>query len=134
MEEKLLNQQKVSNLVNKGDRGGYSDSDIKKTERNAIMDLHSKTDYHGDIINSIAQDIKDSHGNLITMNREVKSQGEQIARIHVNVQDTGTSVKRADKNITIMQRRAVCQKLLLHILAVVLFLAIIIVFILKLAK
>jgi hypothetical protein len=119
---------------NSGKASGISRNDVDKIERDMVLDLHQKTDYQQDLLTGITRDLVDTHSNLVVVTQEIKQQEGQIGRIHVNVKDTETSVKRADKNITVMTRRAICQKVLLHILAVLLFIAIVIVFIFKITK
>lgn len=117
---KLMSNEKINNKAN--------------VERDMILDLHQKTDYQQDLLNGITKDLVDTHNNLGTVVKEVKSQEEQIHRIKGNIQDTAVSVKKADRNITVMTRRTFCQKVLLHILVVLLFIAIGVVLILKLVK
>ena len=105
--------------------------EASKATRNAILDLHKKTDYQGDLIDDIGKDLIETNRNLDNINLEVKKQGEQIVRVHGQVLQTGASVKRADKTIGVMSRRNSCHKLLLHILAVLLFVSIVTVFIIK---
>ena len=117
-----------------GNGNNISKADVKKLERDAIVDMDKKIDYQGELMNEIGKDLYSAHGNLTGIVKEVKSQGETIVRIKDNVQDAGTSVKRADKNITLMQRRSFCQKLLLHVVAVTLFLANAAIIIYKISK
>jgi hypothetical protein len=114
--------------------GNVSKSDAKKLEREAIVDYDKKVDYQGDLMNEIGKDLNNANSNLTGIVKEVKTQGDTIVRIKDNVQEAGTSVKRADKNITIMQRRSYCQKLLLHVVAVMLFIANLTMLIYKLSK
>lgn len=128
-EEKLLNNQKVKNLLHNGSAG--SSDQVGKATRGAILDLHKKTDYQGNLIDDIGKDLLETNKNLDHINVEIKKQGEQIVNVHNNVLQTNASVKRADKTIGVMSRRNVCHKILLHILAILLFAAIIIVFVIK---
>lgn len=133
IEEKYTSQQNMNKLItNTGN--SLSRSDVKKIERDAILDYDKKVDYQGDLINEIGRDLNNAQGNLTGIVKEVKAQGETIVRIKDNVQEAGTSVKRADKNITIMQRRSFCQKLLLHTLAVALLIANVTIIVYKVSK
>lgn len=124
IEEKYNSECRMKNLMStKG--VGMLKEEVKLAEREALLGLHQKTDYQGELINSIGTDIITAHNNLTGIVTEVKVQGDQINRIQQNVGETNTSVKRTDKTINVMQRRAVCMKVLLHILAVALFIAII---------
>jgi hypothetical protein len=114
--------------------GNVSKSEAKKLEREAIVEFDKKVDYQGELVNEIGKDLNNAHNNLTGIVKEVKAQGDTIVRIKENVQEAGTSVKRADKNITIMQRRSYCQKLLLHIVAVMLFIANLIMIIYKISN
>ena len=129
VEEKYLNNQKVKNLLTPGTKS--NSTDVQKATRGAILDLHKKTDYQGDLINEIGKDLIETNKNLDNINVEIKKQGEQIVNVHNHVLQTGASVKRADKTIGVMSRRNVCHKILLHMLAVLIFAAIILVLIIK---
>ena len=129
MEEKSLNQQKVKNLLQSGSNG--KSGEMNKTTRNAVLDLHKKTDYQGDLVNDIGKDLIEANKNLNNVQTELKKQGEQIVNVHGHVLQTGLSVKRADKNINAMSRRNTCHKIMLHILAVILLASIVIVLIIK---
>jgi hypothetical protein len=109
-------------------------SEINKGTRDAIVDLHSQTDQQGDLIKLIGDDIKVANSNMQTVLTDVKQQGEQIEKIPGNVQDANLAVKRTDKKITVMNNRNYLNKCLLHVLAVVLFIAIIVVILFKLFK
>jgi hypothetical protein len=123
LEEKYTSESNMRNLLNNPNATqGMSKAEVNKAERDGILKLHEKTDQQGELINAIGQDLVDSHKNMVAINAEVKQQGETINRVQGNVQDTNVAVKRADKNITVMQRRAVCWKVMLHILAILLFL------------
>lgn len=125
LEEKYNSELRMKNLmVTKGE--GMSKEDVKLAEREALLSLHQKTDHQGELINSIGNDMLTAHNNLTGIVTEVKAQGEQINRIQLNVGETNVSVKRTDKTINVMQRRAICMKVLLHILAVILLIAILV--------
>jgi hypothetical protein len=71
---------------------------------------------------------------LETITVDVKQQGDQIGRVQKDLKDTGVSVKRTDKKVTIMNRRNFWHKCLLHFLAVLLFVAIVAVVVWKATK
>jgi capsule polysaccharide export protein KpsE/RkpR len=128
-EEQLLNNQKVKNLLTSG--SNRKSDEVGKVTRGAILDLHKKTDYQGELINEIGKDLIETNKNLDHITVEIKKQGEQIVNVHANVNGIIGSVKRADKTIGVMTRREICHKILLHILAVLLFAAIVICYIIK---
>ncbi len=117
-----------------GSKSNLTTSEINKTNREAILDLHKNTDYQQELLHGIKSDMIDTRTNLKGMVVEVKQQGETLNRVQNNLQETNTVIKRTDKNITQMQRREFCHKLLLHILAVLLFISIIIAIIYKLTR
>lgn len=117
-----------------GSKTNLTAGEIKKTNREAILDLHKNTDYQQELLHGIKSDMVDTRTNLKGMVVEVKQQGETLNRVKVNLQETNTVIKRTDKNITQMQRREFCHKLLLHILALLLFVSIIVAVIYKLTR
>ena len=90
--------------------GKLTGADKIKTERDMIMDQHKETDYQGDIIGSIATNIKGANRNLEGINTELKEQGEQMNRIHDNAMQAETEVKQTEKIMTKMERRQKCMK------------------------
>ena len=91
--------------------GKLTGADKIKTERQMILDQHKETDYQGNVIDSIASNIKDTNRNLAGVNTELKSQGEQMNRIHDHVMSAETEVKQTDKIMTKMERRQKCIKI-----------------------
>lgn len=91
--------------------GKLTGADKIKTERQMILDQHKETDYQGNVIDSIASNIKDTNRNLEGVNTELKSQGEQMNRIHDHVMSAETEVKQTDKIMTKMERRQKCIKI-----------------------
>ena len=85
--------------------GKLSGADKIKTERDMILQQHKETDYQGEIINSIASNIKDSNRNLEGINNELKNQGEQMNRIHDHAMNANTQVKQTEKIMTKKERR-----------------------------
>lgn len=91
--------------------GKLTGADKIKTERQMILDQHKETDSQGNVIDSIASNIKDTNRNLEGVNTELKSQGEQMNRIHDHVMSAETEVKQTDKIMTKMERRQKCIKI-----------------------
>ena len=91
-----------------------------KTQRDMILEQHKETDYQGNIIDSIASNIKDTNRNLEGINTELKSQGDQMNRIHDHAMNADTQVKQTEKIMTKMERRQKCMKVIGGI-AVVIF-------------
>lgn len=91
--------------------GELSGADKIKTERDMIMDQHKETDYQGNMIDSIASNIKSANNNLTNINTELKNQGEQMNRIHDHVANAESEVKQTEKIMTRMERRQKCMKI-----------------------
>ena len=100
--------------------GKLTGADKIKTERDMILDQHKETDYQGNIIDSIASNIKDTNKNLEGINTELKDQGEQMNRIHDHAMNAETEVKHTEKIMTKMERRQKCMKII-GVLAVIIF-------------
>ena len=91
--------------------GELSGADKIKTERDMIMDQHKETDYQGNMIDSIASNIKSANNNLVNINTELKNQGEQMERIQGHVNNAESEVKQTEKIMTRMERRQKCMKI-----------------------
>ena len=90
--------------------GKLTGADKIKTERDMIIDQHKETDYQGEIIGSIASNIKGANRNLEGINEELKNQGDQMNRIHDHAMNAETEVKQTEKIMTKMERRQKCMK------------------------
>jgi len=134
IEEKLRHNKNLNDLMVNGTNTSLSKNQINQTSREAILDLHKQTDYQQELLHGIKNDMVDTRTNLKGMVVEVKQQGETLNRVQNNLLDTNNVIKRTDKTMTQMQRREFCHKLLLHILAILLFISIIVAIIYKLNR
>ncbi len=91
--------------------GELTGADKIKTERDMIMDQHKETDFQGNMIDSIASNIKGANNNLVNINTELKNQGEQMNRIQDHVANAESEVKQTEKIMTRMERRQKCMKI-----------------------
>ena len=91
--------------------GELTGADKIKTERDMIMDQHKETDFQGNMIDSIASNIKGANNNLVNINKELKNQGEQMNRIQDHVANAESEVKQTEKIMTRMERRQKCMKI-----------------------
>ena len=122
LEEKYTSRQNLHKLSSNS--GGLSRTEAKKVEREAVLDVNRNVDLQQELLNDIGKDLTTAHSNMNVIVGDVKGQTDTIYRIKDGVKDVETSNKRTDKNINLMLRRNFCQKCLLHILVVVLFLGI----------
>ncbi len=117
----MNSKQKLEKLTS---GGSVSKSELKKIEREAVLDVNKNVDYQQELLNDIGRDLTSAHNNLNSIVTEVKGQTDTIYRIKDGVRDVETSNTRTNKNINIMLRRNFCIKLLMHIVAILLFLSI----------
>ena len=92
--------------------GKLSGAEKVKTERDMIISQNKETDYQGNIINSIASNIKDTNRNLERVNNELKNQGDQMNRIHDHTMNAQAEVKQTERIMTKMERRQKCLKIM----------------------
>ena len=92
--------------------GKLTGSDKIKTERDMLMNQHKETDYQGEIIDSIASNIKGANANLVGINTELKNQGDQMNRIQDHALNAEDEVKKTEKIMTKMERRQKCMKII----------------------
>jgi len=97
-----------------------------QSSREEILELHNKTDFHQELLHDIKHDVIDTRTNLKGMAFQVKQDTETLNRVQNCLQDSDRIVKRTGKNITQMHRREFYDKLLLHTLALLLFISIVI--------
>ena len=100
--------------------GRLTGADKIRTERDMILEQHKETDYQGNIIDSIASNVKDTNKNLEGINAELKDQGDQMNRIHDHAMSAETEVKQTEKIMTKMERRQKCMKIV-GAIAVIIF-------------
>lgn len=91
-------------------QGNLTGPDKIRTERQMILDQHKETDYQGEMINSIASNIKDTNRNLEGINTELKTQGDTMNRIQSHVVNAESEVKQTEKTMGKMERRQTCMK------------------------
>ena len=120
--------------IQSGNIDGMSKEQISKSTKDAVLDLNMKTDMQQELLNDIGKNLSEANNNLNIVGTEVDRQGNQIDRIQDNVGETQKVVGRTDKRITGMNRRVYCHKLLLNFLAILLAIAIIITFFVKLVN
>ena len=100
--------------------GKLTGADKIRTERDMILDQHKEVDFQGNIIDSIASNIKDTNRNLEGINTELKEQGEQMNRVQDHALNAESTVKQTDKIMTKMERRQKCMKVI-GAIAVIIF-------------
>ena len=100
--------------------GKLTGADKIRTERDMILDQHKEVDFQGNIIDSIASNIKDTNRNLEGINTELKEQGEQMNRVQDHALNAESTVKQTDKIMTKMERRQKCMKII-GAIAVIIF-------------
>ena len=92
--------------------GKLTGADKIKTERQMILDQHKETDSQGNVIDSIASNIKDTNRNLEGVNTELKSQGEQMNRIQDKNTHIDSEVKQVNKIMSKIEGKAKCIQIL----------------------
>lgn len=94
--------------------------EAQKETKQMLMDQHKEVDKQGQMIDSIAENVKGANKNLENINAELDNQGQQINRIQEKTLETEVQVKQSDKIITGMTRRAKCMKCIMC-LAIIVF-------------
>ena len=120
--------------IQSGNLDGMSREQISTSTKDAVLDLNMKTDMQQELLNNIGKNLSEANNNLNIVATEVDKQGNQIDRIQDNVGETQKVVGRTDKRITGMNRRVYCHKLLLNVLAVLLAVAVLITFLVKIVN
>lgn len=119
--------QKMSQLKSGQLRG----SERSQAERDFAVDLHKETDQQGDIIKDIGKDLRGANENLGEIANEAQKQDKQIDRIHEKVLQGQSTVKQTDALSKTMIWRAKCTKVLLWLTNILVFIAIIVIVIIK---
>lgn len=130
----MLNIKRFNNLINDDYDTKLTNAEIKQTSRDAILTLHQQTDYQKMLLEDIKTDIYYTNTSLKGISSEVIGQGETLNRVRLNIGITDTVIRKTDIKITQIQRKEFCHKLLLHILALLIFISIILSLIFKLRK
>lgn len=109
--KKKKEQFKDKDKMDRFKRGELSGTERYNTERDMIMGQHKETDIQGEIIESIANNIKGTNANLVNINSELTDQGQQIDRVQEKALDSEIKVKQTDQIMTKMQKRQKCMKI-----------------------
>ena len=96
-------------LLKGGQLSGY---EKVKAERDIIMDQHKETDYQGDMIKDIGDDIKAANKNLEGINSELKDQGERINNVQGTAMNIKGKVATTEKVMSQIEFRNKCAKVI----------------------
>lgn len=128
---KLSDNYQKEERLNKLKSGQLKGGERVQAERDYAVELHKETDIQGDIISDIGKDIRGANENLGEIAIAVDEQGKQIDRIHGKVLSGQAVVKSTDNRTKAMINRAICLKALLWITNIIIFLAVVVVIIIK---
>jgi chromosome segregation ATPase len=118
-------------LLKEGQLTGYQKV---KAERDIIMDQHKETDYQGEVIKSIGENIIDANKNLVGINQELNQQGDKMVNIQKTTNDMEGTVHRTGGVMSKIEWRNKCAKVVGIIAIIVVGLADIAILIFKLVK
>ena len=118
-------------LLKEGQLTGYQKV---KAERDIIMDQHKETDYQGEVIKSIGENIIDANKNLVGINQELNQQGDKMVNIQKTTNDMEGTVHRTGDVMSKIEWRNKCAKVVGIIAIIVVGLADIAILIFKLVK
>ena len=96
------------------------------------MDQHKETDYQGEVIKSIGENIIGANKNLVGINSELKQQGEKMNNIQEKTTNMHGKVKNTDSVMSKIEWRQKCAKVVGLIAIIVVGLADIAILIIKL--
>ena len=139
--EKQLSKLENTENYDKIKSGNYNDSNNKMSRNQAnnalkaaAIEVNLKGDKEEELIGAIGKNLYEANDNLNIVAVDVDRQGAQIDKIGDDNADINKIVKLTDKRISSMNRRVWCHKLLLNIMIIVLFMANLIILILKLVR
>ena len=118
-------------LLKEGQLTGY---EKVKAERDIIMDQHKETDYQGEIIKGIGENILDANKNLTSINQELKQQGDKIVNVQQTTNDMEGTVHRTGGVMSKIEWRNKCAKVAGIIAIIVVGIADIAILVIKLVK
>ena len=118
-------------LLKEGQLTGY---EKVKAERDIIMDQHKETDYQGEIIKGIGENILDANKNLTSINQELKQQGDKIVNVQQTTNDMEGTVHRTGDVMSKIEWRNKCAKVAGIIAIIVVGIADIAILVIKLVK
>ena len=118
-------------LLKEGQLTGYQKV---KAERDIIMDQHKETDYQGEVIKSIGENIIDANKNLVGINQELNQQGDKMVNIQKTTNDMEGTVHKTGDVMSKIEWRNKCAKVVGIIAIIVVGLADIAILIFKLVK
>ena len=129
---------KIENLDNyeslKTGNNNLTSKQANNALKSAAININLKGEKEEELIGAIGKNLYEANDNLNIIAVDVDRQGIQIDKISDDVADTNKIVNRTDKRISGMNRRVWCHKFLLNIMIVVLFVANIIILVIKLVN
>ena len=118
-------------LLKEGQLTGY---EKVKAERDIIMDQHKETDYQGELIKNIGQNVLSANKNLEGINQELNQQGDKIINVQEKTNNMEGTVNQTGNVMSKIEWRHKCQKVAGLIAIIVVGLADIAILIIKLVK
>ena len=118
-------------LLKEGQLTGY---EKVKAERDIIMDQHKETDYQGELIKNIGQNVLSANKNLEGINQELNQQGDKIINVQEKTNNMEGTVNKTGDVMSKIEWRNKCGKVAGIIAIIVVGLADIAILIIKLVK
>ena len=95
------------------------------------MEVNRESEEHERFINNIGKNLNKTSDNMYDLNIELKEQGMTLNKIAQTALDANYGIELADEKIRNMEYRNMCYSIVLHIMAALLFVAIIVVIVIK---
>jgi hypothetical protein len=120
-------------------KGRYSEMlsrpniNVNIINRTNYTQMNLESDYTEHLL-TVSQNLREINQNLKDTSLSLKAQGEGLRKMQSSVYDTHNSTNRANKTLTTMTYGRRCQLLLLNLIAILLFIIIAILLILKFLK
>ena len=105
--------------------------DLKIIQKTDLVDLNLKTDYNEKLLDEVGLNLREIDRNVIETAASLRNQGDTLKKMNTVFDGTDNNLQRANKiinNLTWGQR---IQLILLHLIAILLFVGIIILLVLR---
>ena len=139
--DEKISKKKTTNIINVMSKY-YQNTSVQQTQQEQMLlqkdntyvrmsDINKLTDESEKMLINIGRNLNTTSENMMDVNQGIIMQREGIERVNKISLEAVDEVNQADREISTIEWRNICDSIVLHLVAILLFIAIIIVIIFK---
>ncbi len=117
--------------VESGSKTSKQQTELAILQKTELIDVNLKSDYNEALLTEFGANLREIEQNVTQTAVSIKGQGESLGQMTHIIKDTDTNIDRANKTLNSLSWGQRIQLILIHSIAFLLFIAIIILAILR---